>query len=260
MSQISLQMYTLRDYTRDAAQLESTLKRLAEIGYRVIQPRVPAGMTTRQFKQLIDTYGIRADSFMGNVDTMEQDIDSLVSDAEILGTPMVRTVGMPYADSLTRDGMRRYAAMINEKGRLLRRYGLTYVYHFHSYEYVNYDDCCGMDILVGETDADAVHFQPDVHWMAAAGVEPSADLYRFRGRAEYLHMQGYAIIPVPGKKEPVDRRICPVGQGNLNWPGIIRSARDIGVELYVVEMDDCLNDPFDDVKTSFDNLRLLGIE
>ena len=24
--------------------------------------------------------------------------------------------------------------------------------------------------------------------------------------------------------------------------------------MYVVEMDDCLNDPFDDVKTSYDNL------
>jgi sugar phosphate isomerase/epimerase len=42
--------------------------------------------------------------------------------------------------------------------------------------------------------------------------------------------------------------VCPVGQGNLNWQGIIKAAKNIGINMYVVEMDDCLNGPFDDAK------------
>lgn len=260
MSKISLQMYTLRDYTKTPAALDRTLGRLADIGYRVVQPRIPEGMTTEAFRDLLRAHGMRADSCMGDIDYPNPDIEKIARDAEILGTTMVRGVGMPYDESRTLEGMRRYAALLNERGRLLRRYGLTYLYHFHAYEYTNYDGINGMDILVDETDPDAIHFQPDVHWMAAAGVEPSAGLWKFRGRAEYIHLQGYAIIPTPGVREPVARKVCPVGQGNLNWTGIIDTARKIGVTLYVVEMDDCLNDPFDDVRTSFEYLRRMGIE
>ena len=68
MSKISLQMATLRDYTKTPAALDRTLGRLVEIGYRVIQPRIPEGMTTGR-SGLLRAHGMRADSCMGDIDS-----------------------------------------------------------------------------------------------------------------------------------------------------------------------------------------------
>ena len=251
---ISLQMYTMREYTKTMPELDTTLSKIAGIGYKYIQPSIPDGVSPEEFRKLLDSHGLKADSFLGNFDMVEKKAEQMAKTAAILETPIVRFGGMPYDYCLSKEKMKRYAEIINNKGKALNKYGMKFIYHFHAYEYTNFDDCTGMDILVGETNPDFVVFQPDVHWMAAAGVEPSAGLTQFKGRAEYIHMQGYAIIPDEEKKEYVSRVVCPVGQGNLNWRGIVKAAKEIGINMYVVEMDDCLNDPFDDIKTSYVNL------
>lgn len=260
MSRISLQMYTMRDYMQSPEEIESTFQQLATIGYRNIQPILPGFMSTADFRTLLDAYGLQADSFSYTAPDITEQIDTLCRTAEILGTNIVRTGSISREQAMSREGFQRYAEEINTKGRVLHNHSLVYTYHFHAYEYVNFGDCTGMDILLRETDPDYVHFQPDTHWMAAAGVEPSVGLHAYTGRMEYVHMQGYAIIPDNNSSEEVPRRIVPVGEGNLNWPGIITAGDALGVRLYVVEQDYCLGDTFDCIRTSFDNLRKLGVE
>ena len=45
-----------------------------------------------------------------------------------------------------------------------------------------------------------------------------------------------------------------VGEGNLNWPPIIKACEDIGVEWYAVEQDICQRDPFESLSISFNNM------
>lgn len=260
MPHISLQMYTLRECMTTPDKVDETLRRVAEIGYPYVQPSVPAFLTARDFKVLLDRHGLKADSFSYLSPDMAGCLDQILATAETLETVFVRTGAISLADSYTKEGFERYAARINADGRLLRSHGLTYIYHFHAYEFVDLGGVRGIDILLDQTDADAIHFQPDVHWMAAAGEEPSVTLDRFKGRAEYIHMQGYAILPDPKEKRPVARCTVPVGQGNLNWPGIVEAARRIGIRMYVVEQDDCQIDAFESVRQSFEALRALGIE
>jgi sugar phosphate isomerase/epimerase len=41
-----------------------------------------------------------------------------------------------------------------------------------------------------------------------------------------------------------------IGNGNINFDGIIRTAAEIGVSHYVVEQDTCPGDPFDSLAAS----------
>ena len=51
-----------------------------------------------------------------------------------------------------------------------------------------------------------------------------------------------------------------VGEGNLNWPGIMAAAKEAGTKWYIVEQDTCQRDPFDSLAISFRNLQGMGLK
>ena len=53
---------------------------------------------------------------------------------------------------------------------------------------------------------------------------------------------------------------APVGTGNLNWEGILKTADEIGIERFVVEQDNCIGNAFDEIKISYDNLVKMGLK
>ena len=52
-----------------------------------------------------------------------------------------------------------------------------------------------------------------------------------------------------------------VGEGNMNFDGIIKASVDNGVEYALVEQDNCYGeDPFDCLKRSYEYLKAQGLE
>ena len=260
MSRIGLQMYTLRDYTKTAEDFENTLRRVAEIGLEVLQLTPPGFLGVEATAKLLAKYGLAADSVFAPTGAIVDRVAEIKRDAELLGTDVVRTDSIPDELRHDADGYRRFAERMNAEGRALKSVGLRYIYHFHAFEWINFGDTRGIDILLNETDPSAVMFQPDVFWLTNAGTEPSNSLRMFAGRAFWIHVKDYAIRQLKGKIENVPYYFAPVGTGNLNWKGIIRTADEIGIERFVIEQDMCDGDAFDAVKLSYDNLRGMGIE
>ena len=260
MAAIGLQMYTLRDYMKDEAQLADTLRRVADIGYEQVQITLPAYLDASRLRGLLDSCGLRADSVLAHSMKLEEEFDRVVRDAGTLGTHTVRLDGIPMELTQSPEGYREYAAILEKGGRRFREAGLDMYYHFHAFEWTNFaPGCRGIDILLGETSPDHVGFQPDVFWLTSAGTEPSQSLKMFAGRARYIHVKDYAIKPRTGALEHVPNCFAPVGQGNLNWPGILKTAREIGVEQFVVEQDVCDGDVFDCIRESFNALKAMGV-
>lgn len=252
-------MYTLRDHTQTAEAFESTLRRVAEIGLEVLQLTPPGFLGAEATAKLLCKYGLRADSVFAPTGGIVDNIDRIKKDAELFGADVVRTDSIPPELRGDIDGYRRFAERMNAEGRALKSAGLRYIYHFHAFEWITFGETRGIDILLNETDPDAVMFQPDVFWLTNAGTEPSDSLRMFAGRAFWIHVKDYAIRKLEGKIENVPYYFAPVGTGNLNWKGIMRTADEIGIERFVIEQDMCDGDAFEAVKTSFDNLtRLLG--
>ena len=261
MSQIALQMYTLRRHMTDAAQLKETLRRVSEIGYKNVQISVPGFITVEELQKELEKNGLAADSVFAPSLQITGMLEEIRHQAQVLGTDVVRTDSIPKDWARDEAGFRRYAGVLNEAGQALAALGMKLYYHFHAFEWINFESGVrGIDILLRETDPGTVGFQPDVFWLAAAGTEPSESLALFRGRAKYMHVKDYAIARRTDILESVPRAFAPVGRGNLNWAGIIPAARAAGIERFVVEQDQCDGDEFDAVRVSLENLNRLGIE
>lgn len=261
MSQISLQMYTLRDHIKTLETLKETLKKVAAIGYKNIQPSIPSFMAVEDFKSLLDENGLKADSVFAPCMTIPEKIEEITYHAQVLETDFIRTDSIPDQMADAAQGYERYAKILNDHGKLLKQVGLKLYYHFHAFEWINFSDGRrGIDILLGETDPELVGFQPDIFWLTCAGTEASDSIHLFKGRAIYMHVKDYAIIPRKGVIENVPRAFAPFGMGNLNIKRIIPAAQQAGIQRFVVEQDECDGDPFACIQTSYDNLHKMGIK
>lgn len=54
---------------------------------------------------------------------------------------------------------------------------------------------------------------------------------------------------------------CEIGEGNLDWPEIIRACNETGVRWFSIEQDRTFmdRDIFESIKISFDNLKAMGV-
>ncbi len=259
MSRIGLQMYTLRSFTKTPEDFAETLKKVAAIGLTSVQITPPSFQPVEKTVEQLKENGLKADSVFRSTGKMLDTLEAAKREAELFGCDVLRTDSIPNAMRSDADGYRRYAELMNAEGRACKALGLRYIYHFHAFEWISFGDVRGIDILLNETDPDAVFFQPDVFWLTNAGTEPSVSLKMFKDRAFSIHVKDYAIRKLEGKIEDVPFHFASVGTGNLNWPGIIKTADEIGIERFVIEQDMCEGDPFEAVKLSFDNLNKMGI-
>ena len=254
MADIALQMYTVRDHMADEKELAETLRRVRGIGYRSVQITKPGFVSIETLKAMLDDADLTADSALGNCMSLEKDYDTILREADVLGTHVVRLTGMPQELAQTAEGYRTFAQILEKGGQMFRKAGYDMYYHFHAFEWTRFENERGIDILLHETTPEYVGFQPDVFWLTSAGTEPSASLRLFKGRARYVHVKDYAIAPRTGALEDTPSFFAPVGYGNLNWPGIMSTARDIGIDHFVVEQDQCSGDVFDCIAESYNAL------
>ena len=57
------------------------------------------------------------------------------------------------------------------------------------------------------------------------------------------------------------QQMAPIGEGNLNFPGILSAATRAGTRWFIVEQDDSYGrDPFDCLASSYRYLRGLGLK
>jgi len=238
---------------------EETLRKVAEMGYETVQITPPAFTNARELSELLNNYGLHADSAFAKVYEIPEKIDEIEQNAKSLGTTVCRTDSISAEDRKSIEGYRSFAAHLNKCGKLLHERGLQFMYHFHSFEFVQFGNTRGIDILLNETDPEYVLFQPDVFWLVSAGTEPSRALKMFKGRAKYMHLKDYIIVP--SSDATLEKTTCasaPVGTGNLEWEEILKTAREIGIQNFVVEDDMGKLDPFDSARISLKNMKKFG--
>ena len=261
MSRIGLQMYTMRGYVKTLEDYKTTVTKVAEIGYKVLQMTRPAFMELSENVAFLNSLGLKADSVFKPWDKVIPEIADAVKEAEAYGCDVLRTNSIPDEMRIKgADGYREFARLMNESGKVCKDAGLRYMYHFHAFEWITFGKERGIDILLNETDPELVYFYPDVFWLTNAGTEPSVSLRMFKGRAFTMHVKDYAIKQLEGVIENVPYYFASVGEGNLNWDGIMKTANDIGIERFVVEQDMCSGDVFEAIKTSYNSLRKMGLE
>jgi sugar phosphate isomerase/epimerase len=172
----------------------------------------------------------------------------------------VRFAVIAYVGKPERDApgfYERFADQMNKAGETCRKHGVQLCYHHHSFEFDPAGGKRPFDTLVERFDPKLVHFEIDTFWLKIAGEDPAAMLGRLKGRVSLVHLKdiarGTAVEYNEGK---VPREAFKeVGNGELEWTGILKACEKAGVRHYIVEQDWWPGDPLDSLKQSIAFLR-----
>ena len=96
----------------------------------------------------------------------------------------------------------------------------------------------------------------DTYWVQAGGGDPAWWLRALDGRVNCVHFKDMVFSP-----EDKGVRMAAIGEGNMNYPEILKACDDAGVLYGFVEQDNCYGeDPFACLKRSYDYLTAQGLD
>ena len=249
IDRVGIQLYTLRSLM--ARDLEGTLARVAEIGYREVEFAGYYDRPARELRALLDKHGLTSPS--AHVPAAQVASDAwrrVLDDAAALGHRWVTIPWLPEADRGSLDSWRRVASRFNEAARTAAAAGLRFAYHNHDFEFREVDGVVPFDLLLQETEPSLVDFQIDVYWMIRAGRDPLAYLAAHKSRFPMLH--------VKDSGGPPEHRMTDVGQGTIDFPRILAAFATAGTRHFFVEHDRP-DDPLASATASYAHLRSLKL-
>ena len=246
---LGLCLHTVRNEW--AADAEGTLRAVAKIGYRAVEPGLltPCGMPPATFKKLLHELGLVVFAAHATMDHLQNQLDEVIHCSAILGNPFV------ICPNIRRDefrssaaGWRNGAKALSDIGGRLRKEGLQLCYHNHDFEFQVFDGRSGYEWFVDAVSPDDVKLQVDVYWAKKGGHDPVQWINLLGSRCPLLHL----------KDMGPDGDFTEVGNGSVDFPGILKAARKTGVRGFSVEQDRCARPPLESSAISFEAMRRLA--
>ena len=259
ISQLAVQMYTVRDFTATAEDLAATLAKIRAIGYPAVQLSAIGAMaggtpavSAQLARRMLDDNGLHCIATHRSWESLTGETEKEIAFHHTLGCDFAAIGSLPpaYAES----GAAGYAAFARDAAPViahLKDAGIRFGYHNHAGEFERTGDTrTRFDILIEEGGPNLC-LELDLYWIAHAGANPQRLVERCAGRVPVIHVKDKEIVD----GQPV---MAPVGEGNLDWPSLLPACADAGVEWYAVEQDVCRRDPFDCLRSSFQFLSGRG--
>ena len=267
MTQIAAQLYTIRDFTRTRDDFAASMAKIRATGYRAVQISAIGDIPDVTVKRIVDENGLTICNTHVSVDLLQSNPAAVIEQHKLWDTRHVAIGGMPQEFRNSEAGFRRFAEIANGIGEKLSAAGLTFSYHNHSFEFVRFGSKSGLELFFDETDPRYVQAELDTYWVQHGGADPVAWIERMKDRMPVVHLKDMVMLPPPSKSPPKalggDLRpqqvMAEVGEGNMNFAGILDACKRIGVEWYAVEQDICQRDPFESLAISYRNLRAMGL-
>lgn len=240
---LSIQLYTLRDQM--AADRDGTLTRLAEIGYRSVEPYDPT-TDPAGFRKIADDLGITVTSTHAYA-LFDKDAGEVFDAVATVGTDRaIIPGGIAHEEFTTLEGLQRTADLLNGFAAKAAERGIRIGYHNHWWEIEpRFEDRTALEVLAGLL-APEVFLEVDTYWAAVGGADVPQLLRTLGDRVLALHVKDG-----PGVK---DEPHTAVGKGTIDVPSILAAAPDA---VRIVELDSCAGDIFEAVAESHAYLTAL---
>lgn len=255
-SKLAAQLYTVRDYVKTEKDLADTLKKVARIGYPGVQFSAIAAMngdkpevSPQLGRKMLDDNGLKCIATHRSWDDIVNNTQKEIDFHHTIGCNFVAIGGIPgNYRSQGAEGYAKWAAGARPIIAKLKAAGLRFGYHNHSFEFERYgaERKTFFDTIVAEGGPDMC-IEMDVYWVEHAGFNAARVIEPLKGRLPVIHIKDKEVAD----GNPV---MAPIGEGNLDWPGLIGALEAAGTEWYAVEQDECRRDPFDCLKASYDFL------
>lgn len=249
---LGVNLYSIRKFLQNEADVRQTFRRLSEIGYDVVQLSGVAPMAAETVRDISEEYGLPIVCTHSPLDRILHDTDALIRDHKIYGCPVIGLGALPTELRTRESDLRELIAELREPVAKIRAAGLSFAYHNHDFEFLPLTDTGNRiyDILLAE--CPDWQLIPDTYWIAFAGEDVAETLKRIgAGRMTNVHFKDMT--------RDDKREICSCGAGRLDFSSYLPLCRAFGTENILVEQDNANDaaDPFGELENSYRTLRPL---
>lgn len=224
-----------RSFQKDVS---ATLDTIKSLGLTNMELSNLFGKTAGEFRKLLDEKGMRCTSFGVGYNDLINKLDEVAANAQTLGAAFVRVAWIPHGDSgYTFEDAKKTVMDFNTAGKILKeKYGLTFCYHNHGYEFIPYQKGTLFDYIVENTNAKFVSFELDILWAQHPGINPSELLKQYGNRIKLIHLKDLkkGIKGDFSGKTHVNNDVA-LGTGQIDIPAVIEAAKKAGVVYFYIE-------------------------
>jgi sugar phosphate isomerase/epimerase len=247
-----MQLWTVRtDLAKDP---KAILKQLADDGYKQIESFEGSmgifwGMSNTDFKKYMDDLGM---TIISSHCDINKDFEKKAADAAAIG---MKYLMCPYkGPQKSLDDFKKFAVEFNQKGEICRKNGIRFAYHNHDYSFKEMEGQLPQDVMMSNTDPSLVDFEMDMYWVVTAGQDPVAWLKKYPNRFRLCHIKDR-------KKNTTEKDAsCILGEGSIDYPVIVKEAKKLGMQYYIVEQERYDNTtPMDSAKADAEYMKKLKI-
>ena len=253
----AVQQIMLGTVTGSETQARNTLQRIKAAGYDglelnrfMIHPSSlmirlmtrAAGMPTGKggnlnWKGLLQESGLSVISLHADLGSLEREAEAVAQEAKNFGTDTVVITGMYRFDYSDEKTVRELARRLNRAGETLRTQGLSLLYHNHNVELLQVKPGLrAYDILLSDTDPDAVNFEFDSYWFADGGASAGDWMRKIGKRMKLWHVTDRGCRQKGSAMTPILRQgSVELGTGNMDLEGLCAIALDNGIQGVVLE-------------------------
>ena len=166
----------------------------------------------------------------------QDDLEGIIQEARLFGSKYVGIGWLSHEHgNFTKEDADKYIPAMNEMAARLKKEGLTFFYHLHGYEFGIAGDQQMIDYIMENCSKDVV-FEMDAMWTMFAGCNPVWLMNKYGDRIKLIHLKdmrwGIGPIHTGGAPDPTS---VALGDGQVDFPAILRLAKQKGVEVYIIE-------------------------
>ena len=268
---LGLQLYSLRELL--PKDFDGTLKAIAAAGYTEVEAAGFYAMSAQDFKQSMDTAGLRCVSAHYPLSMLQPQLESVLAYAKELGLQYVvcsspslqdpARVKLPpkdpgyheaWVNAFTLNDWKWNAEQFNQIGSKVKAYGMHFGYHNHTTEFRKLGKVVPYDELIRLTDPDLVTFEMDCGWVAVAGYSPVEYLTKYPTRISMLHVKDFDL-----KKGTEHLQSTELGHGTIDYRPIFEAAKKVHITHYFVEQEEFDMPPLEAINLDADYMRNLKV-
>lgn len=231
LDKFGIQLYTLRDdLPKDP---KGVLRQVADFGYTNVESYdgdngMFHGMTHTDFKKYMDDLGLTLSSSHVNInENFEEKVEQAAEiDMDYLICPYV-------GPQKSMDDWKKITDKFNACGEICKKGGINFAYHNHAYTFKAFSGMIPHDFIMDNTDPELVKQQMDIYWVVTGGADPTEYLKKYSGRFTLCHVKD-RMKDAPAEESSAS---CDLGTGSIDYPSILKIARDNGMKYYILEQE-----------------------
>ncbi len=242
-----LNLYSLRTFLKDEGGIKELFYKLKEMGYDYVQYS-GAATDAEILKRAVKETGMPIVLTHSSPDRILGDTDRLIDEHLSYGCKDIGIGSMPAKYRSRAGGAKDFIRDFEAAKEKIVGAGLGFHYHNHAFEFVKYDGVRQMDVLID--DAPDMGIILDTFWVQKGGASIAEYVGKLKNRIKFVHLKDFVAT------EEGDR-MGYVGEGNINFPALVKEMKDCGTEYFLVEQDDAVDypDPLNVIKKSADYLK-----